>query len=211
LGLVKRGAPQPEVLARTERRVGGVITHRSRRIDPRDCTTWNGIPVTTVPRTLVDLAAVLPFDDLGQACHEAWVRHRTRPEHVEAVLARRPRSRGAKRLKAILRGDAHIVLSKLEARFLKLLRKAGLPLPTTNRPAGGKYVDCRWSEYKVTIELDSYTFHNTRHAWEQDRRREREAYVRGDQFRRYTWGDVFEDPGPMMRELQALLQPVTAV
>jgi hypothetical protein len=57
----------------------------------------------------------------------------------------------------------------------------------------------------VTIELDSYRYHNSRYAWEQDRRREREAYARGDDFRRYTWGDVADDPRSMLAELRALL------
>jgi hypothetical protein len=55
------------------------------------------------------------------------------------------------------------------------------------------------------LELDSYTYHSSRHAWEQDRRRERAAYARGDQFRRYTYGGVFEATRPMMRELRAIL------
>jgi hypothetical protein len=63
-------------------------------------------------------------------------------------------------------------------------------------------VDLRWPEYGLTVELDSYRFHNTRHAWEQDRRREREARARGDDFRRYTYGDV-ERPAAMLRELRA--------
>jgi hypothetical protein len=57
----------------------------------------------------------------------------------------------------------------------------------------------------VTVELDSYTYHHSRHAWEQDRRREREAHARGDEFRRYTYGDVFEHPQQMLAELRALL------
>ncbi len=55
------------------------------------------------------------------------------------------------------------------------------------------------------MELDSYRFHNSRHTWERDHRRECEAYARGDAFRRYTWGDVFEDPRAMMAELRTLL------
>jgi hypothetical protein len=74
------------------------------------------------------------------------------------------------------------------------LKEAGLPLPRTNRPAGGRRVDCRWTDPPLTVELDSYRYHSSRHAWEQDRRREREAYARGDEFRRYTHGDVFEAP-----------------
>ncbi|MGH2837302.1 MAG: hypothetical protein ACRDJY_03000, partial [Thermoleophilaceae bacterium] len=55
------------------------------------------------------------------------------------------------------------------------------------------------------VELDSYTFHNSRHAWEQDRRRERAARAREDNYRRYTWGDVFEDPDGVLRELRPFL------
>jgi hypothetical protein len=56
------------------------------------------------------------------------------------------------------------------------------------------------------VELDSYRYHHSRHAWEQDRRREREARGRGDEFRRYTYGDVFEGPRLMLAELRALLR-----
>jgi hypothetical protein len=57
----------------------------------------------------------------------------------------------------------------------------------------------------LTVEPGGYRYHRSRHAWELDRRREREAHARGDDFRRYTYGDVFEHPGPMLRELRALL------
>ncbi len=147
--------------------------------------------MTTVPRTLVDLAAVLNDEALARACHQASVLYRTTPAQVDAVL--RPNAPGAATLRRILHGDFHLTLSKLESRFLKLLREAGLPLPITNRPAGGRYVDCRWPEHKLTVELDSYRFHSSRFSWEQDRRREREAYARGDQHRRYVWGDVYEE------------------
>jgi very-short-patch-repair endonuclease len=206
-GALKGPAPPPEVTAPTRRRVRGVKTRRSRAIDPRDATTFRGIPVTTLPRTLVDLAAVLDLDALARACHEAGVRHATTPRQVEAVLGRRPNSPGAAKLRRVLRGDAPVTLSRLEKRFLALLREAELALPRTNRPAGGRRVDCRWPELRLTVELDSYRYHHSRHAWEQDRRREREARARGDEFRRYTWGDVFENPEPMLAELRVLLPP----
>jgi very-short-patch-repair endonuclease len=178
---------------------------RRRRLDPEDATASRGIPVTTVPRTLVDLAAVLRATDLARACHEAGVRHRITPAMVEAVLLRRPRSRGAAKLRAILRGETRVTLSKLESRFLARLHAAGLVLPQTNRPAGGRRVDCRWPAQRLTVELDGYRYHHSRHAWDQDRRREREAHARGDDFRRYTHADVFEQPGLMLAELRALL------
>ena len=83
-------------------------------------------------------------------------------------------------------GDAPVTLSRLEKRFLERLEQAGLPRPVTNRPAGAKRVDCRWPEHRLTVELDSYTFHNSLHSWEQDRLREREARRRGDAFLRFT-------------------------
>jgi very-short-patch-repair endonuclease len=170
-----------------------------------DGTIWRGIPVTTVARTLVDLAAVLPVDALARACHEAGVRYGTKPAEVEAVLARRPGSQGAAKLRRILRGDIHVTVSRLEAGFLARLREARLTMPQTNRPAGGRRVDCRWPAQQLTVELDGYRYHRSRHSWEQDRRREREARARGDEFRRYTYGDVFEEPEFMLAELRALL------
>jgi hypothetical protein len=134
-GALKGLAPPPEVTAPTERRVKGVKTHRSRAIQ---ATTFRGIPVTTLPRTLVDLAAVLDLDDLARACHEAEVRYGTTPAQIGAVLVRRPHSPGAAELRAVLRGDVPVALSRLEQRFLVLLGDAGLPRPQTNRAAGGR-------------------------------------------------------------------------
>jgi hypothetical protein len=124
---------------------------------------------------------------------------------VKAVLARRPNSKGARKLHLIFEGDAPALLSRLESGFRTLLVRAALPLPEFNRAAGGRRVDCRWDWVPLTVELDSYTFHHSRHAWEQDRRRERAARARGDEFRRYTWGDVHEAPHLVLRELRPLL------
>jgi very-short-patch-repair endonuclease len=204
-GLIKGAAPGPEVAVATQRRVPGVRTRRSAGLERSDGAVIRGIPVTTVARTLVDLAAALSFDDLARACHEAGVRHGTTPTQVEAVLSRRSNCRGAANLRRILRGDARVTLSKLERRFLRVLQDAGLALPQTNRPAGGRRVDCRWPARKLTVELDSYTYHGSRHAWERDRRREREAHTRGDEFRRYTYDDVMERPETVLSELRLVL------
>jgi len=199
---LKGSAWPPEVATRTERRIAGVRTRRAR--SPKAGTTYRGIPVTTVPQTLVDLAASLSLDALARACHEAGVRYGTTPAQVHAVLA--SNAPGARKLRQILHGDTRVTLSKLEKRFLQLVRDTGLPLPKTNRPAGGRRVDCRWPDHRLTVELDSYRFHHSRHAWEQDRRRDREARARGDELRRYTWRDVFEDPALMLAELRTLLR-----
>jgi very-short-patch-repair endonuclease len=208
-GLLKgAAAPPPEVTTRTERRITGVITHRARSNDVAG-TTHRGIPITTVPFTLIALSAHLSPTDLARACHEAGVRYGTTPRQVDAVLAKRPRTRGAKQLRRVLHGDTKVTLSKLEQHFLALLQHEGLALPQTNRRAGTRRVDCRWPSHRLTVELDGYRYHRSRHAWEQDRHREREARARGDEFRRYTYGDVFEEPRLMLAELKALLRAST--
>jgi hypothetical protein len=204
-GLIKGSPPPPEVMTTTDRRVKGLKTHRTKRIDPRDATTTRDIPVTTVPRTLVDIAPGLDEEHLARACHEAGVKHRTTPRQVAAVLQRRPSSPGAATLRAVMSGDVKVTLSKLERRFLERLKRAGLPLPETNRVASGRRVDCRWPDRKLTVELDGFRFHNSRYAWEQDRRREREARAREDEFRRYSYADVFDDAAFMLAELRELL------
>jgi hypothetical protein len=205
LRIVKQPPVRPEIVTATERRIEGVDSRRCRKLQRMGRTNVRGIPLTTVPQTLVDLAAFLSEDDLARACHEAGVLYRTTPAMVEAVLARRSNVAGAAKLRAVMRGDVRVKLSELESGFLERLVEADLPLPVTNRVAGGRRVDCRWSKQRLTVELDSYRFHNSRRAWEQDRRREREAHARGDEFRRYTWHDVFEDQRFMLRELRGLL------
>ncbi len=202
-GLIKGAAPAPEVTAPAKRRVTGATTHRARSIER---TTHRGVPITTVPRTLVDLASHPSLDALARACHEAGVLYDTTPRQVDNILAKRPRTKGATKLRAILHGDAQALLSELELRFRERLTEAGLPLPKTNKKAHGRRVDCRWPDRRLTVELDSYCYHRSRHAWEQDRRREREARARGDEFRRYTYGDVCESPRLMLAELRALLR-----
>jgi very-short-patch-repair endonuclease len=203
--LLKRSPSLPEVHTPTERRVPGVVTHRSRAITAVDAASYRGIPVTTIPRTLVDLAVALSEPGLARVCHEAHVRYRITPVQVERVLTRRHNWPGARKLRRVLWGEVPVSLSRLEAAFIARLKEAGLPLPETNRAVDGRRVDCRWPEHRLTVELDSYRYHHSRHAWEQDRQREREARARGDEFRRYTWTDVAEDPEPMLADLRSLL------
>lgn len=203
--LTKGRPPCPEVTAPTERRVSGVITHR-RALEPGDVTTHRGIPITTVPRTLTDLAAHLSADDLARACHEAGVKYGTTPRQVSAVLARTPRCPGAAKLRAVISGEQAVTLSTLEKRFRHLLIDAGLPLPVMNRKKGSHRIDCRWETPPLTVELDSYRFHNSRHSWEQGYRREREARARGDDFRRFTWDDVTDRATATVAELRAALR-----
>jgi hypothetical protein len=203
-GLVRRRkAPPPVVVTKTTRKIRGLRSRRSRH---RELTTFKGIPVTTVASTLVDLAAILEDDALARACHEAGVKYGTTPAHVKTVLKRRPRSKGAAKLKRIMSGDTKAMLSALEKRFPQRLTEAGLPLPDEmNRVADGRRIDCRWRDHKLTVELLGFRFHNSRHSWDRDHDRAREAYARDDDYREYTYKDVFEDPTRMLSELRKLL------
>lgn len=207
LSLVAGPPPAPVLTTRTNREVGGVRVHRCRRLHRLDTAVLDGIPTTTVPRTLVDLAGHLALEDLAHAVHRAHVHHRTTPEMVLASLARVPNRPGAARLRQALLGD-DLLLSRLEAGFVALLRRAGLPLPRTNvRRAEGR-VDCHWPERGLTIELDSYRFHATRTQWEADVRRDRRTRDPGRL--RLTWGDVFERPAATLAEVAPLLAAATS-
>jgi very-short-patch-repair endonuclease len=203
-GLLRGLAPQAEVTAPRRRRLKGVTTHHARRA-AIELTVWRRMPITTVPRTLVDIAGRLDEDELARTCHEAGVKHGVTPAMVEAILTAHSNLAGAAKLRTVMRGETRVTLSQLERRFLERLTEAGLPLPVTNRPVGSHRVDCRWPEHRLTVELDSYRFHNSRHSWRLDREREREARQRGDEFRRYDYDDVFVDPAFMLRDLANLL------
>jgi len=72
-GLVKGKPPRPEVSCPRHKRIDGVATRRV-RLDRREVSVYRGIPVTTVPRAVVDLAPGLESEDLARACHEAAVK-----------------------------------------------------------------------------------------------------------------------------------------
>ena len=124
LGIVPAAPALPEVTAATTapRRRPGIFIHRVRALPSLDAAVVYGIPITTVPRTLLDLAPTLAPADLARACHEAWIRHRTTPGHVAACVARNPGKPGAARLRRALGAD--VTLSALEDDFLALLRPA---------------------------------------------------------------------------------------
>jgi hypothetical protein len=203
--LVRGGARPPEVITAKVRRIAGIVTRCRPWLVEQEASSCRGVPTLSPAAVLVEIAAVLGEEELGRACHEAGVRYGTSPRDVERVLLHCPNAKGANKLKRILTGEAKISLSRIESMFVRRLREADLPPPETNRPAGGRRVDCRWPAHHLTVELDGYRFHSSRHAWEQDRQREREARLRGDEFRRFTWRDVMEDPRYMMRELTRLL------
>ena len=207
LQMIDGPPPAPRVWAPSERSIEGVLVRRCRRPLPRSETArYRGVPTTSPARTLLDLAPTLPLDALARAFHLARIKHNTTERQVLRVLEAHLKARGRRKLEAVVLGGIPVTLSELERRFRAVLAAAGLPLPDqSNRRLKEGYVDCRYHDPPLTIELDSYRYHATRHQWEADRRRERNAYARGDEHRRYTYGDVFEDASAMLAELSGLL------
>jgi hypothetical protein len=185
---VMRGAPPPpEVTVATlaGRRREGIVIHRVKALAVADTTTWERIPIVTVPRVLLELAPTIDPPTLARGCHEAWIHHRTGPRQVEACIARNPTKPGAARLRRAMGSD--VTLSELENGFLALLREHGLALPRTNVDHHGDKVDCHWPQLGLTVELLSFRFHGSRAAFEADvARRRRSNHLA------FSYGDIFE-------------------
>ena len=200
LRLIRGAPPRPEITlpCASHRRRPGIVIHRVAVLHGLDIAVQDGIPITIVPRVLLDLAPRTPPAKLTRMCHEAWVRHRCGPDAVEACIARNPRKPGARRLRRALGSD--VTLSDLEDLFVALLLTHGLPLPRTNVDHGGDKVDCHWPDHQLTVELVSFRYHATRHGFESDvARRRRSHHVA------YTYGDVTERGAATVADLRPRL------
>lgn len=199
-GVIRERPPKPEVSVPTPggRRQKRILVHRGVSLPPRDTMIFEGIPMTTLPRALLDVAPSMEPSALCRACHEAWVRYRVTPAQIEACIARNPTKKGIAKLRQAYGADA--TLSELEKGFLRLLDRHGLPRPRTNIDLKGDKVDCHWSQHGLTVELHSYGFHATRWAFENDNTRRRRS-----RHLPFTWGDVFERGAQTVAELRELL------
>jgi very-short-patch-repair endonuclease len=191
----------------------GLRPHRARLLDD-EVTEHNGIPVTTPPRTLLDLATVLPRSHLERAINEAEYRQLTDDLSLGALAARYPRRHGVPTIRQLLEADslgATPTRSELEDRFIALLDHANLPRPRVNTPihVNGHTIepDATWPHHHLIVELDGYTSHTTRHAFERDRVRDRRLQAAGWRVLRITWRQLRDDPSTIVEELRALLTP----
>jgi hypothetical protein len=177
-----------------------------------EMTTLDRIPVTTVPRTLLDLATVLRRRELERAINEAEVRQLADSLSLTDLIARYPRRRGVAALKAILaigRLGAAVTRSELEERFVEFLDGAGLPRPEMNvgLNAAGRWMecDCVWRTQRLVVELDGHAFHATAAAYERDRARDRALIAAGWRVVRVTWRQLHDDPDALAMDLRGLL------
>jgi very-short-patch-repair endonuclease len=153
----------------------------------------DGLPVTSVARTLVDLADVLNERQLAKAVHEAEVLRLFDLRALEQAQASVPGRKGRHRLARVLAGyrdEPAFTRNDAERAFLELCEQHSLPQPIANAPLHGFEVDFFWPDKALVIELDGAATHLTRKAFEEDRRRDRALAVKGIQVLRVTWRDL---------------------
>jgi very-short-patch-repair endonuclease len=185
----------------------GVCVHQA-VLPPDEITTHDGIPVTTVPRTLFDLATVLPERRLERALNEAEVLRRWDELSLDRLLHRYPRRRGSRAIRAVLqkrRQGATVTRSELEEQFLSLIDRGGLPRPEINVLVEGFEVDAVWRERRVVVELDGRTTHRTADAFERDRERDRVLQVAGWRPIRVTGRQLAADSAALVADFRELL------
>lgn len=193
--------------------VGNVRRHSSKLLPPDEVTEVDGIPVTIVPRTILDLAAEAPYAveaALREAEHlRLWDRL-----SLPDLLRRYPGRRGIRSVRAAIERVAESsgrVRSRLEERFLVFLDRHSLPRPRLNAwlEAGGRryQVDCLWPEARLIVELDGWESHGTRRAFQADRSRDRRLAAAGYRLTRITWVQLGDEPTAIARDLRHLLRP----
>jgi hypothetical protein len=202
-----------EVTAPRKSRSRRNVRRHSASLPEDEVTTKDGIPVTTVPRTLFDLAAIASLDLVENALRESEYLRLFDRLSLHHLLERYPRHRGARVVRACLERRAEFPDGRahrgLEERFLPFLEHYGLPRPRLNawiEVAGHRYqVDCLWPRPLVIVELDSFEAHGIRPSFEGDRARDRRLHVAGYRAPRITWRQLEGEPEAIAADLRALL------
>jgi len=181
--------------------------HEARSLAPEDRALRDGIPVTALPRTLIDLAASVRFDWLERMVERSEELNLFDLRAVEDLLARNAGHHGHGRLtRAIaLYKPSSFTRSGLEKRWLELVLEAGLPQPHMNYVEQGFELDCCWPEHRFAVELDLFETHGTRAAFERDRERQEELLLAGIVVTRVTGPRLEREPEEVIRRVARLL------
>ena len=195
----------PTTAGRTRR--DRIRLHRSSTLTADDVTTHRGIPVTTVARTLLDVAATLSEPALARTVEQSEIRRLFDLTKVETTLARNPNHPGAKQLRRALElyRDDEFSRSELEKALLALCDGHGIPRPLVNHLAEGKEVDFFWPDRRLIVEADGRETHFTIAAYEGDRARDARLLTLGYRVMRFTERQVRRDAATVAERLAAVL------
>ena len=177
-----------------------------------------GIPVTSVPRTIFDLAATENADAVVSLLRESEFHNLWDRLSLWHLLNRYPGKRGSRTVKFAIERlkeePSGRKRTKLEERFAPFLRRHELPLPRFNDwiLLGPKryQVDCHWPGAGQIVELDGWQGHRTRTAFREDRARDRALRVAGYSVTRITWNQLDDEPEAIAGDLRALLKRSTS-
>ncbi len=187
----------------------GIRFHRARSMHLEDRARRAGLPVTSVARLLLDLAAETPPAQLGRLVERTERLRLYDGLAIERVLSRAGGHRGRRPLEAAAdeRDPPPDTRSELEARFLDLILEGGLPRPALNVMVAGYEVDVLWPAQRVIVELDGFEFHRTRDAFERDRIRDAALQLAGYVVLRVTFRRLGSDSEALLGTLRSLIAP----
>jgi very-short-patch-repair endonuclease len=202
------GSGKIHVTAPSRHNLRGVLCHHTPVLHSEEATTIDGIPVTIVARTFLDLAELLDPARLIDALEAAERQNKLDVRTIGAVIARNPGRHGIKPLQAAIAEltDAPPLLqSELERAFRHLIRAGGLPEPQYNAYVEGVLVDAVWPERRLVVEVDGWNYHRSKRSFKNDRRRDRKLVRAHWRAARFTSDEVMEEPGGVTAELSELL------
>jgi hypothetical protein len=211
------GPGRPEVTVVRSRRSGrsSCTVHRSTDLEDQDCTTVDGIPVTTTARLAVDLGAVVPYFLYEQVVDDLLTRRLLTWDDlalsVVRVARRGRRGVGPARQLLLDRIGEDLTESRLERLFLRLARSTGLPEPVPQHEVGddGGFiarVDFAYPAQRVAIELDGRRHHIAPAAFERDRWKRNRLQLLGWDVLAYTWAQIVNDGAAVARQVQQALK-----
>lgn len=189
------------------KRRGSIRIHHSRTLINTDRALEQGIPVTSVARTALDLAAVVRFRSLRRLLRRSEELEVFDLADFRSVLARNRGHRGAFPLERALAiyEPPRFTRSELEREFLRLVEEAVLPRPVTAFVVAGYELDVYWPELRFAVELDVYDTHGTHESFEEDRRRDEDLKLAGVELVRVTGRRLEREPRQAIERIGLLL------
>jgi very-short-patch-repair endonuclease len=182
------------------------VRHHTAPLPPEDVTIHDGIPVTTIARTILDVAAKLRIDPLTRVLESADRAELADLNALNRVMASRPRAPGIRKLKAVLndyRGTAD-TRSRLERDFRALIHRAKLPEPQFNVLVAGVLADVYWPQWRLVVEIDHPKYHSSPRAFENDRLRDIKLMKAGYRVIRVTAKRLNTEPAAVLADIKAL-------